>query len=122
MSIVVMGGDSHSEGCGFESFFHINWLQDWIDVCLKKPENKRKRGRGCSNFSKKVCNFYSKCKIMHPISSAGIRSPNLSILSLLPQPPIRCYCQNNFKIFRCNNDGQGPVNFYVTLVLNTTIG
>ena len=26
--------------------FHINLLQNCIDVCLKKTENKRKRGRG----------------------------------------------------------------------------
>ena len=27
-------------------FFHINLLQNCIDICLKKTENKRKRGRG----------------------------------------------------------------------------
>ena len=50
--VVVMGGDSRSEGRGFESqchildIFHINLLKNCIDVCLKKTENKRKRGLG----------------------------------------------------------------------------
>ena len=53
---MVMGGDSRAEGCGFESqcnildrrFFTLIFLQNCIDVCLKKTENKRKRGRGWS--------------------------------------------------------------------------
>ena len=51
--IVVMGRDLHSEGHGFESrhrildghFFTYICCKNCI-VCLKKTENKRKRGRG----------------------------------------------------------------------------
>ena len=52
--LVVMGGDSHTEGRGFESqcrildghdiFSHWFVVKNCI-VCLKKTENKRKRGR-----------------------------------------------------------------------------
>ena len=49
---VVMGGDSDSRGCGFESqhqilqahFLILNCCKNCYD-CLKKIENKRKRGR-----------------------------------------------------------------------------
>ena len=51
--LVVMGGDSRSEGCKFKSQCHIldghfshSFVVNCIAVCLKKTENKRKRGRG----------------------------------------------------------------------------
>ena len=49
-----MGGDSRSEGCGFESLlhildghdiFHIDLLLE-LNFLFEKTENKRKRGRG----------------------------------------------------------------------------
>ena len=45
---MVMGGDSCSEGCGFKSQHQILggyfYMENGIYVCLKKAENKRKRG------------------------------------------------------------------------------
>ena len=50
--LVVLGGDSRSEGHEFESQ-HCYWMKNFplicckiCNVCLKKTENKRKRGRG----------------------------------------------------------------------------
>ena len=59
--LVVMGGDSRSKGCGFESrhcileghFSHI-FVVKICNVCLKKTKNKRKRGRGWAIFLKKL--------------------------------------------------------------------
>ena len=56
--LVVMGKDSHSKGCGFESrhrildghFFTYICCKNCNDVCLKKTENKLKRGRGWPIF------------------------------------------------------------------------
>ena len=54
----VMGRDSHSEGCGFESRHRIldghffTYCKN-CNVCLKKTENKQKRGRGWPIFKKK---------------------------------------------------------------------
>ena len=51
--LVVMGGDSHSEGRGFEfqrhildghDIFHIDLLWELYGL-FEKTENKRKRGR-----------------------------------------------------------------------------
>ena len=58
---MVMGGDSRSKGCGFESrhcileghFSHI-FVVKICNVCLKKTKNKRKRGRGWPIFLKKL--------------------------------------------------------------------
>ena len=54
---MVMGEDSCSKGRGFESrrripdghFFTFNCCKN-CNVCLKKTENKQKRGRGWPNF------------------------------------------------------------------------
>ena len=59
--LVVMGGDSHSEGRGCRipvpytgwTFFHINLLKICIDVCLKRPKLNEKRP-GWPIFLKKV--------------------------------------------------------------------
>ena len=58
---MVMGGDyvlkvvdSNPGAIYWMDIFHINFLQNCIDVCLIKTENKRKRGRGCPIFLKKV--------------------------------------------------------------------
>ena len=55
--LVVMGGDSCSEGCGFESQCHIldghfsHLFVEKLYSCLfEKNENKRKRGRGWPIF------------------------------------------------------------------------
>ena len=58
--LVVMGGDSRSKGRGFESrrrildghFFTLICCKNCI-VCLKKTENKRKRGRDGPFFKKR---------------------------------------------------------------------
>ena len=50
---VVMGGDSCSKGCGFESrhnildghFFTYNCCKNCNDVCLKRPKINDKTGR-----------------------------------------------------------------------------
>ena len=53
--LVVMGDDSCSKGCGFESgrqildgmtFFHIDLLQNLYGCLFEKTENKQKKGRG----------------------------------------------------------------------------
>ena len=57
---MVMGVDSHSKGCGFESrrrildghdIFHIHLLLK-LYCLFEKTENKQKRGRGWPNFFK----------------------------------------------------------------------
>ena len=52
--LVLMGGDSCSKGCGFKlrhcildgHFFTLICCKNCNDVCLKKTENKLKRGQG----------------------------------------------------------------------------
>ena len=66
---MVKGRDSRSKDRGFESRHHIldGHFSTYIcskncnDVCLKKTENKRKRGRGWPIFLKKImlCPFLS---------------------------------------------------------------
>ena len=53
--LVVMGGDSHSEGRGFESQHRIldgHFSQIFVVkiVVFEKDENKRKRGQGWPIF------------------------------------------------------------------------
>ena len=51
---MVMGGDSCSEGGGFEShhrildghFFTLICYKNCYDVCLKRPKKNDKRGQG----------------------------------------------------------------------------
>ena len=58
--LVVMGGDSCSKGCEFESqhsildehFSHLIVVK--IVMCVRRDENKRKRGRGWPIFLKKT--------------------------------------------------------------------
>ena len=60
--LVVMGGDSCSEGCGFKSWHHIldGHFYTYIcckncnDVFLKRPKINNKRGWGWPIFLKKV--------------------------------------------------------------------
>ena len=56
-SLVVMGGDSCSQGRGFESWHRIldghKFGCKICDVCRKKPKIKDKRGRGWP-FKKKL--------------------------------------------------------------------
>ena len=54
--LVVMGGDSHSEGCGFESRLHILdghfshiFVVKICNVCLKRPKINEK-GAGVGPF------------------------------------------------------------------------
>ena len=65
---MVMGGDSRSEGREFESEHRILvghfFTLMCCNVCLKKTEHKRKRGRGWPIFKKilelpKASNFFS---------------------------------------------------------------
>ena len=70
--LVVKRGDSHSEGCEFNSrhwvldghFFTLVCSQFCI-VCFKKNKNKRKRGRGWPTFKRNIANSatktYHKC-------------------------------------------------------------
>ena len=60
--LVVMGGDSCSEGCGFKSqhrmldghfFTYICW-KNCNDVCLKRPKINDTRGRGWVIFYQKI--------------------------------------------------------------------
>ena len=51
--LMVMGGDSHSKGRGFESRHRIldgHFFTYICHVCLKKTKNKQKRGRGWPIF------------------------------------------------------------------------
>ena len=69
---MVKEGDSHSEGCEFNSrhwvldghFFTLVCCQFCI-VCFKKNKNKRKRGRGWPTFKRNIANSatktYHKC-------------------------------------------------------------
>ena len=57
--IVVMGRDSHFEGCGFESQHHILDGHFFTYICckncivsLKRPKLNKKRGRGWPIFKK----------------------------------------------------------------------
>ena len=65
-SLVVMGGDSRSEGCGLESQRHFFTLFV-VKLCLylfEKTENKQKRGRGwpIKNYSVQIkWNFPTNC-------------------------------------------------------------
>ena len=61
---MFMGGDSHSEGSGFESrhrildghFSHIFVVKQCYDVCLKRPKINDKTGRCWPTFFfKKNC-------------------------------------------------------------------
>ena len=60
-----MGGDSCSKGRSFKSqrhildghFFTYICCKNWNDVCLKRPKNKRKRGR-VGPFLKKESKFH----------------------------------------------------------------
>ena len=69
---MVMGGDSHSKGRGFESrhrildghFFTYICCKNCI-VCLKKTENKRKRGRVWPILKKKKHKKAGITKIEH---------------------------------------------------------
>ena len=64
----VMGGDSCSEGRGFESqhrildehFFTLICCKNWMDVCLKKIENKRKGG---NKTHAAVVNYFNQSRI-----------------------------------------------------------
>ena len=59
---MVMGGDSCSEGCGFESwhcivaghFFTNICCKNCNDVCLKRQKINYKRGQGWAIFKKKT--------------------------------------------------------------------
>ena len=56
--LVVMGGDTYSEGCGFKSrhcildghFFTYICCKNCNDVCLKRPKINDKRGQGSPIF------------------------------------------------------------------------
>ena len=80
--LVVMGGDSHSEGRGCRipvpytgwTFFHINLLKICIDVCLKRPKLNEKRP-GWPIFLKKsinTSNCFKWCVKFLPFYRAGI--------------------------------------------------
>ena len=66
--LAVMGGDSCSEGRGFESqhrildehFFTLICCKNWMDVCLKKIENKRKGG---NKTHAAVVNYFNQSRI-----------------------------------------------------------
>ena len=55
---MVMGRDSRSEGCGFESWHRVldghfsthSCCKNCKDVCLKKTENKMKKRPGLAHF------------------------------------------------------------------------
>ena len=74
--IVVMGGDSHSEGCGFESRrckldgHYIFFTLIWCNVCLKTPEiNKKKAGLAQFFFNNNALPFLKwlapKCMVTY---------------------------------------------------------
>ena len=59
--LVVMGGDSHSKGRGFESRHHILDGHFFTYICCKnlkclseKTENKQKKRQGLAHFFKKM--------------------------------------------------------------------
>ena len=62
---MVMGDDSCSKGRGFESrrrildghFFTLICCKNCNNVCLKKTENKQKRGRGWPILKKKQFSY-----------------------------------------------------------------
>ena len=63
---MVMGGDSYSEGCGFESrhcildghFFTLICCKNCIDVCLERRKNTKKRPRLEDQKKKVGCNSF----------------------------------------------------------------
>ena len=72
--LVVMGRDSHSEGCGFESRHRIldghffTYCKN-CNVCLKKTENKQKRGRGWPIFFKKKLMYFCSEELLQKFSA-----------------------------------------------------
>ena len=83
---MVMGGDSCSEGCGFESRHHIFdghfftcSCKNCIDVCLKRPKINDKRGR-VGPFLE--TNPYLHCVMMSSGASIGSTFDLLSHLLL----------------------------------------